>query len=321
MGEQLVRLPPNTRIEKFLVGRVLGEGGFGAVYEVTSMDGREKYALKVEASNAVPQVLCMEVQLLGTLDQRGFLRHFGRIFGKGRETRPQGTFNYVVMTLVGKSIQDLRKMSPTQFFSVNTAIGIGIQSLEALEDLHSIGYLHRDVKPGNITVGRSEIGEMAKIYMLDFGMARKYVKEDFPPFTIRHPRERAGFRGTVRYAAISCHVEREQSRKDDCESWLYQLVELTNANLPWRDIADMKQVGDWKQSARSDPSRRARLFQGCPPEYSEIMDHIDGLRYYDKPDYERVYNLLRRSLTSRKIPERPYDWEDPRWPNVQIKRA
>lgn len=133
-------------------------------------------------------------------------------------------------------------MTPTQFFSVNTAIGIGIQSLEALEDLHNIGYLHRDVKPGNITVGRSEIGEIAKIYMLDFGMARKYVKEDVPPFTIRHPRQRAGFRGTVRYAAISCHLEREQSRKDDLESWLYQQVELTSGKVPWRDIGDMKQV-------------------------------------------------------------------------------
>lgn len=133
-------------------------------------------------------------------------------------------------------------MCPPQHFNLNTAVGTGIQSLEALEDLHSIGYLHRDVKPGNITTGRVEIGELQKIYMLDFGMARKYVKEDKPPFTIRHPRERAGFRGTVRYAAISCHLEREQSRKDDCESWLYMLIELTSGKLAWRDVQDMAQV-------------------------------------------------------------------------------
>lgn len=115
MGEQLVRLPPGTKIDNFIVGRVLGEGGFGAVYEVTSMDGKDKYALKVEATSAIPQVLCMEVQLLNMLDQRGFLRHFTRMFGRGRESRPQGTFNYVVMTLVGKSLQDLRKVSPLHF--------------------------------------------------------------------------------------------------------------------------------------------------------------------------------------------------------------
>lgn len=30
-------------------------------------------------------------------------------------------------------------------FSMGTALSVGIQCLEALEDLHSIGYLHRDV--------------------------------------------------------------------------------------------------------------------------------------------------------------------------------
>jgi tau tubulin kinase len=63
------------------------------------------------------------------------------------------------------------------------------------------------------------------------------------------------------------------------------------------------------------------LFQGCPQEYSEIMDHVDGLRYYDAPDYQRIYNLLKRSLATRGIQERPYDWENPRWPQVQIRPA
>lgn len=42
-----------------------------------------------------------------------------------------------------KKLQDLRKAGPGQHLSMGTAIGAGIQALEALEDLHSIGYLHR----------------------------------------------------------------------------------------------------------------------------------------------------------------------------------
>jgi tau tubulin kinase len=109
---RMVHLPSGTLIDNFIVGQVLGEGGFGTVYEVTSLDGRVKHALKIEATNAVPQVLCMEVQLLRT--QRGF-RHFCRIHRKGRETLPQGTFNYMIMTLVGKSIQELRRVSSSTF--------------------------------------------------------------------------------------------------------------------------------------------------------------------------------------------------------------
>lgn len=40
-------------------------------------------------------------------------------------------------------VQDLRKAGPGQHLSMGTALGAGIQALEALEDLHSIGYLHR----------------------------------------------------------------------------------------------------------------------------------------------------------------------------------
>ena len=75
------------------------------------------------------------------------------------------------------------------------------------------------------------------------------------------------------------------------------------------------------QLTRSDKVRHAQLLQGCPAEYSEIMDHIDSLRYYDMPDYDKIFNLLRRSLASRQLPERSYDWVDPHWPNVKIKRA
>jgi tau tubulin kinase len=63
-----------------------------------------------------------------------------------------------------------------QCFGTATAISAGIQMLEGLEDLHNIGYLHRDVKPGNVTIGRQ--GETHKLYILDFGMARCYVRTD-----------------------------------------------------------------------------------------------------------------------------------------------
>jgi serine/threonine protein kinase len=57
---------------------------------------------------------------------------------------------------------------------MGTAMSAGIQMLEALEDLHSAGYLHRDVKPHNYTV---EKGEGHRIYLVDFGISRAYANE------------------------------------------------------------------------------------------------------------------------------------------------
>lgn len=47
----------------------------------------------------------------------------------------------------------------------------------AFTDLHNIGYLHRDVKPGNYTIGRAELNELRKVYILDFGMCRKFTND------------------------------------------------------------------------------------------------------------------------------------------------
>jgi tau tubulin kinase len=68
-------------------------------------DPTGEYALKVEGVNEQIQVLKMEVFVLSELAKRGG-RHFCKIEDKGR----YGSFNFVVMTLVGKSLQDLRKV-------------------------------------------------------------------------------------------------------------------------------------------------------------------------------------------------------------------
>lgn len=72
-----------------------------------------------------------------------------------------------------------------------------------------------------------------KIYVLDFGMCRKFIHEDG---VIKNPRAVTGFRGTVKYASISCHRQRELCRLDDVESWFYMIVEYTKGSLPWRNL-------------------------------------------------------------------------------------
>ncbi|EYC26407.1 hypothetical protein Y032_0010g1139 [Ancylostoma ceylanicum] len=268
-------------IERWYVEKKLGEGGFGAVYRVRDQTGQ--YALKVEGVDEKVQVLKMEVFVLTELAARGG-RHFCRIEDKGRF----GNFNYVVMTLVGKSLQNLRKERPTQCLTLACALSVGIQCLEALEDLHGIGYLHRDVKPGNYTIGRPELRELRKVYILDFGMCRKFTNDQG---VIRKPRAAAGFRGTVRYAPISCHMQRELCRKDDVETWIYQQVELTVGRVPWREVQDMNQVGEYKKRCRQPPGLYELFAPPCPKEFIEILQIVDALKYYDQPNYQQIYGI------------------------------
>uniref|UniRef100_F1L9H2 Tau-tubulin kinase 1 n=1 Tax=Ascaris suum TaxID=6253 RepID=F1L9H2_ASCSU len=277
----------------------LGQGSYGAVYTVVNKKG-ELYAMKTESVKSYNKVLKAEYYVLSEL-KRIKAQHFCTIIDSGLI----GETKYLVMTLVGLTLTELRKYDPTvkvHKFSLGCALSVGIKCLEAIQEIHSVGYLHRDIKPSNYAIGRIEVRQ---IYLLDFGMCRKYKDNSS---NIRNPRSFAAFRGTVRYAPLSCHVAREQCRKDDLESWLYQQVELTTGRLPWKNMKDRDDVGKCKKLCRQKEYVK-ELLGGCPREYLAILRLIDSLRYYSDPDYARICEYLREAIRNNNVSEYPYDWE------------
>jgi serine/threonine protein kinase len=56
-------------------------------------------------------------------------------------------YNYMVMELLGENISELRRKQPGGKFSMLTTCKLGMQMLRAIEAVHELGYLHRDIKP------------------------------------------------------------------------------------------------------------------------------------------------------------------------------
>ncbi|XP_026303622.1 tau-tubulin kinase 2 isoform X2 [Piliocolobus tephrosceles] len=213
--------------ERWKVLRKIGGGGFGEIYDALDMLTRENVALKVESAQQPKQVLKMEVAVLKKLQGKD---HVCRFIGCGRNDR----FNYVVMQLQGRNLADLRRSQSRGTFTISTTLRLGRQILESIESIHSVGFLHRDIKPSNFAMGRFP-STCRKCYMLDFGLARQFTNSCGD---VRPPRAVAGFRGTVRYASINAHRNREMGRHDDLWSLFYMLVEFVVGQLPWRKIKD-----------------------------------------------------------------------------------
>ena len=54
-----------------------------------------------------------------------------------------------------------------------------MQMLEAIEQLHGRGYIHRDVKPSNFVMGRGKT--RTQVYMVDFGLAKQHLDRNGMP--------------------------------------------------------------------------------------------------------------------------------------------
>ncbi|KAK2819447.1 hypothetical protein Q7C36_021093 [Tachysurus vachellii] len=288
-------LPPNCMVkERWEVLKKIGGGGFGEIYEALDLLTKENVALKVESAQQPKQVLKMEVAVLKKLQGKN---HVCKFIGCGRNDK----FNYVVMQLQGRNLADLRRSQPRGTFTISTTLRLGKQILESIEAIHSVGFLHRDIKPSNFAMGKLQ-STCRKCYMLDFGLARQYTNTNGE---VRPPRTVAGFRGTVRYASVNAHKNKEMGRHDDLWSLFYMLVEFAVGQLPWRKIKDKEQVGQVKE--RYD---HRMLLKHMPSEFNVFLEHILSLDYYTKPDYQLLMSVFENSMKARIITESElFDWE------------
>ncbi|TKR67085.1 hypothetical protein L596_023289 [Steinernema carpocapsae] len=286
---------------RFLVDKQIGQGGFGAVYFVTDKEQQDSpnYALKTEIRSKSTN-LKQEVYVLRLANIHG-CTHFCQFIAAGMTDYKGFPTNYLVMSLIGETLEAKKKKR----FTLGCALAVGMQCLTAIEELHSIGYLHRDLKPENFAVSKPN---ETRIIIFDFGLCRQYLDDQG---RIRLPRVAIGFRGTTRYASLSCHARREMSRKCDIESWFYQQVELSKGAIPWRDVDGKKKdlVGMFKERCRYGIGLELFL-GGCPRQYVEILRYIDRLSYYETPDYNKIHNLLRMAMKVNNVKE-VYDWVQP----------
>ncbi|CAF0841946.1 unnamed protein product [Brachionus calyciflorus] len=294
MSEADLLQPEHVIKERWKVISKIGGGGFGQIYDALDLVTKENVALKLESTKQAKQVLKMEVTVLRRLQGKD---HVCRFIGGGTTDN----FNYVVMSLQGKNLAELRRAQTKQCFSLNTTLRLGSQILIAIQHIHSIGFLHRDIKPSNFSMGRTP-GTCRKVFMLDFGLARKYTNAQGE---VRAARPQAGFRGTVRYASVNAHKNKEMGRHDDLWSLFYMIVEFLTGQLPWRKIKDKEQVGIMKEKYD-----HTQFLKYLPSEFKTFLEHVQELKYEDKPNYDMLMDVFKSAIARKSIKETDmYDWE------------
>lgn len=171
------------KIGSYLVGNVIGKGGFGSVYKALDQQRAHFVAIKqlsvhgIGASGPRGQqaghgVLSsgdlgsieMEISLLSKLNHRNIVKYIDSI-------RTEHHLNIVLEFVEGGSLASILKKFgafPESLCAIYT-----LQILKGLKYLHSQGVIHRDIKGANVLTTKTGLVKLA-----DFGVATKLSEVD-----------------------------------------------------------------------------------------------------------------------------------------------
>jgi serine/threonine protein kinase len=150
---------PGDRVGDYVIERELGRGGMGIVYHARKSDGTS-VALKLMGpalSRERLERFLREGRAAARLDHPAIVR----VLEAGEsELGP-----WIAMELVdGVPLWHLTKHSS---LPLDRALEVAEQIARAMDHAHRRGVIHRDLKPGNVIVGRD-----GRIKIADFGLAR-----------------------------------------------------------------------------------------------------------------------------------------------------
>ena len=130
-----------------------------------------------------------------------------------------------------------------------------------VEAAHAKSFLHRDIKPDNFVlgIGTSEPGGFGSIYLLDFGLSKRFTEANGAHIPLRSNKQ---LTGTARFVSLRTHEGEEQSRRDDLEALVYVLAYFVRGSLPWMGLRGATTKAE-KYAVRERRRRRRR--RGAPP--------------------------------------------------------
>jgi tRNA A-37 threonylcarbamoyl transferase component Bud32 len=208
---------PGSEVGKrYEIRSVLGTGGSATVYAAWDRDLKRLVALKAlrhdRMSDTALKRFRREVAVARDADSLRLVRVYD--VGEAGET--------VFLTMELVEGESLRQRLGGEPLDTAEALRIAGEVLHALGDLHRLGIVHRDVKPGNILLGANGLVKLA-----DFGLARHWDGGD------TRATETEGLVGTMEYLAPEQALGRPVDARTDLYAFGVVLYELLSGKVPF----------------------------------------------------------------------------------------
>ncbi len=210
-------LAPGTVIaQRYQILDVLGEGGMGAVYKANDRELNRTVALKVirpelARNSAIVERFKQELRLSHQVTHKNVIRIYDLGEGEG--------IKFITMEYIeGKDLRSL--IREKKRFTPEETVEVIQQVCQALDAAHSVGVIHRDLKPQNIMQDRS-----GRILVMDFGLARTLQGDGMT--------QTGALVGTMEYMSPEQALGKELDQRSDIFSLGLIGYELLTGKMPF----------------------------------------------------------------------------------------
>uniref|UniRef100_A0AC35F3H4 Protein kinase domain-containing protein n=1 Tax=Panagrolaimus sp. PS1159 TaxID=55785 RepID=A0AC35F3H4_9BILA len=184
-------------------------------------------------------------------------------------------YTFLVMTLLGPDLDAIRLKAPEKKFAVGTTLSLGIECIEAIKELHSLGFVHNKITPKCFAVEE----KTHRIILYDFEDATRIV-------TTKEDEEKA--KEEDFYKPYSHYVASLPEPKNDLESLCYVMIRFVLGDFSLPDIK--KRIPQMRQD-----------MDGIPSAITKLITYIQFLPNSSELDYNHMKNLLMEGLETKDI--------------------
>jgi serine/threonine protein kinase len=270
--------------DRYRLGRVIGVGGMGIVYEAEQLPLRRTVALKMLPRDRIGSEEAVE-RLIGEARALSRIEHPGvvRVIDAGRDDRGQAWL--AMEYLEGNTLKQLlAQHGPLPWRWV---LAVVAQCLEALDVVHRAGFIHRDIKPSNCfccstgapAEGASIGPEVPVVKLIDFGIAkaeRSRRPADLPA-GMRAGEGNGPLLGTPAYWAPEQAESGQTSRRSDIYSVGVTLYELLTGELPQRAAAGIEPPSAINPAVGIPPDLDAVVLQALNVDAAQRFESASAL--------------------------------------------
>jgi serine/threonine protein kinase/Flp pilus assembly protein TadD len=280
----------STFAGRYQIIEELGKGGMGRVYKVLDTKINEKVALKLIKPEVASDRETIE-RFSNELKLARRIRH-KNVCGMFDIGEAEGSHFITMEYVSGEDLKTMIRMSTG--LTMGTVLSIGKQVCQGLAEAHTLGVVHRDLKPQNIMIDK---GGNAKI--MDFGIARSIREKGITGAGIMI--------GTPEYMSPEQTEARDVDPRSDIYSLGIILYEMATGRVPFEGETALSIAIKHKTEIPKDPKS---INPHVPDDLNRLilkcLEKDKGKRYQTAAEVEAELDKIERGIptTERVVPKR-----------------